>query len=81
MDFVRELLESEVFNTILAVTHLFTKQQHYIAAETTWTVADVTDSYIKNICRLCGLLRRITSDCSGLLRLIGRPGGNPWQPR
>ena len=35
MDFVRELPESEHFNTILLVRDWFTKVQNYISAKTT----------------------------------------------
>ena len=35
MEFVRELLESKVFNAILVVTERFTKVQQYIPAKTT----------------------------------------------
>ena len=60
MDFVRELPESEGFNTILVVTDRFTKVQHYIPAKTMWTTEDFADSYINDIWKLCGLPRHIT---------------------
>ena len=62
MDFVRELPESEGFNAILVATDQFTKVQHYIPVETTWTAEDVADSYINEIWKLSGLPRHITSD-------------------
>ena len=62
MDFVGELPESEGFNAILVVTDWFTKAQHYIPAKTTSTAEDVADSYIKDIWKLYGLRRHITSD-------------------
>ena len=65
MDFVRELPESEGFNTILVVTDRFTKVQNYIPAKTTWTSEDIADSYINDIWKLYGLPGHITSD-SGL---------------
>ena len=49
MDFVAELLESEGFNAILVVTDRFTKVQHYLPAKTTWTAANVADTYINDI--------------------------------
>ena len=49
MDFVVKLPESKGFNTIVVVTDCFTKVQQYIAAKTTWTVADITDAYINKI--------------------------------
>ena len=49
MYFVGELPESEGFNAILVITDRFTKVQHYVPAETTWTAADVTDIYINEI--------------------------------
>ena len=52
MDFVGELPESEGFNAILVVTDRFTKAQHYLPAQTTWTVADIANAYIKEIWRL-----------------------------
>ena len=61
IDFVGELRESEGFNAILVVTDQFTKVQHYIPAKTTWTAEDVSDSYINDIWKLCGLPRHITS--------------------
>ena len=62
MDFVGQLPESEGFNAILVVTDRFTKVLHYIVVKTTWTAADVPDSYVNNIWKLYGLLRHITSD-------------------
>ena len=61
-DFVGELPESEGFNAILVATDQFTKVQHYIPVETTWTAEDVADSYINEIWKLSGLPRHITSD-------------------
>ena len=63
MDFVGELPESEGFNAILVITDWFTKVQHYIPARTTWTAADLTNVYIREIWRLYGLSIHITSDC------------------
>ena len=62
MDFVGELPESEGFNAILVITDRFTKVQHYIPAQTTWTAEDVADSYINDIWKLYDLPRRITTD-------------------
>ena len=62
MHFVGELPESEGFNAILVVTDKFTKVPHYLAAQTTCTAADVGIPYMKEICRLHGLPRHITSD-------------------
>ena len=62
MDFVGELPESEGFNVILVVTDQFSKVQHYIPAETTWTAEDVVESYINDIWKLYGLPRHLTSD-------------------
>ena len=62
MDFVGELPESEGFNAILVVTARFTNVQHYIPAKTGWTAEDVANSYIKDIWKLCGEPRHITSD-------------------
>ena len=64
MDFIRELPESEGFNAILVVTDRFIKVQHYIPAKTTWTAADVANSYINDIWKLYGPLRYRTSDRS-----------------
>ena len=63
IDFVGELPESEGFNAILVVTDRFTKVQHYIPAEATWTAEDVAASYINDIWKLYGLPRHITSNC------------------
>ena len=41
----------------------FITVQYYILTKTTLTAADVTDTYINNICRLYSLLRHISSDC------------------
>ena len=49
MDFVGGLPESEGFNAILVVTDRFTKVQHYLPGKTTWTEADVTNTYIYKI--------------------------------
>ena len=62
IDFVGELLESEVFNAILVVTDWFIKVQYYIPAKTTWTAGDVADSYVKDIWKLYSLPIHITSD-------------------
>ena len=62
MDFVGELPESEGFNAILVITDRFTKIQHYIPANTTWTAENVANVYITEIWRLYGLPRHITSD-------------------
>ena len=62
MDFVGELPVSEGFNVNLVVTSRFTKVQDYIPAKTTWTAENDADSYIKDIWKLHGLLRHITSD-------------------
>ena len=62
MDFIGELPASEDFNAILVVMDRFTKVQHYILANTTWTAENVADSYINNIWKLYGLPRHITSD-------------------
>ena len=64
MDFVAELPESEGFNAILIVTDQFTKVWNYIPAKTTWTAADVANSYINDIWKLDGLQRHITWDRS-----------------
>ena len=61
-DILGELPESEAFNAILVVIDWFTKVQPYIPAKTTWTVEDVTDFYINNIWKLCGLPKQITLD-------------------
>ena len=62
IDFVKELAESEGFNTILVVTDQFTEVKYDNLVWTTWTIADVADSYITQICRLYSLSRYITSD-------------------
>ena len=64
MDFVKELPDSEGYNTILVVTDRFTKVHYYIAAKTTWILEDITQSYINHIWRLYGLPRDITMNCS-----------------
>ena len=46
MHFVRELTESEAYNTILVILDQVTKVQHYIPAKTTSTVEDLADSYV-----------------------------------
>ena len=63
IDFLRELPESQGFNTILVVTNQCTKVQHYAPAKRTCTAKDITDSYINNIWKLYGLLGHIPSDC------------------
>ena len=49
MNFVGELPESEGCNAILVVTDRFTKVQYYLAAQTTYTAADVANAYINEI--------------------------------
>ena len=61
--FVGELPESKGFKTILVVTDQFTKVKNYISAKTTLTLEDMSDSYIKDTCRLHSLPRHITLDC------------------
>ena len=63
MDFLAELPESESFYEILVVTGRFTKVQHYLAAITTSTEADVANAYINEIWLLHRLPRHITSAC------------------
>ena len=63
IDFIGKLLESEAFNAILVIKDHFTKVQYYIATKTIWTAADVADSYINDIWKICGLPRQISSDC------------------
>ena len=62
MDFVGELPESEGFNAIVLVTDSFTEVQHYLAAKTTLTAADVANAYINKIWGLDRLPQHITSD-------------------
>ena len=62
MHCVGELPESEGFNAILVATDRFTKLQHYLAAKTTCTAADVANAYMNEIWTLPGLPRHITSD-------------------
>ena len=52
IDFVGELPDSEGFHAILVVTDGFTKVQHYLAAKTTCTAADVANAYINEIWHL-----------------------------
>ena len=61
MDFIGELPESEGFNALLIVTDRFTKAEHYLRATTTCTAADVAKAYIKEIWRLHGLPRHMSS--------------------
>ena len=46
MDFVVEILEPEAYYTSLAVTDQLNKVLQYILAKTTWTAADITNTYI-----------------------------------
>ena len=62
MDFVGELPESEGINAILIDTDRFRNVQHYLAAKTTCTVADVANAYINEIRRLHGLPLHIMCD-------------------
>ena len=69
MYFIRELQQSECFNSILVVTHCVTKMQNDILAKITSMVEDITNSHIKEFWGVYGLSRRINSNHSSLFAL------------
>lgn len=62
MDFVTQLPESEGFDAILVVVDRLTKLRHLIPCTTTTTSEDVARLYLRNVWKLHGLPKYITTD-------------------
>ena len=62
MDFVTGLPESEGFNAVMVVVDRLTKLRHLIPCTTTTSSEDVAKLYLRNVWKLHGLPKYITSD-------------------
>ena len=63
VDFVRELrMTSQRHECIMAIHEKLTKSAHFIPVKRNFDAPDITQVFLKEIIRLCGVRQKIMSD-------------------